>query len=54
VSVVRALVFTILCLVLALVVVGGLGELGLGSFVLLLGLAALGLAVWWQRNRSRS
>ena len=54
-STVRAVVLTLLCLVLALVLVGSLGG-GVGTlgFLLLLGLAVLGFTVWWQRNRSKS
>ena len=49
---VRAVVFTILALALAVVVVGGLGHLGLGGFLVLVCLAVLGFAVWWRRSRS--
>ena len=48
----RAVVFTILAFLLAVVVIGGLGELGLGGFLVLVCLAALGFAIWWRRGRS--
>ena len=51
---VRAVAVTVLGLVLALIVIGSLGGgVGFVSFVLLLYLAGLGAAVWWQRNRSK-
>lgn len=49
---VRAAVFTILALVLALVVASALGGVGLSGLVLLVSLAVLGFAVWWRATRS--
>jgi len=48
---IRAVAFTILALLLAVVVVGGLGELGLGGFLVLVSLAVIGFALWWRRSR---
>ena len=53
-SVVRVVVFMLLALFLALVVVAGFGQLGIGSFAVLLALAVLGFAVWWRRGRTNS
>jgi hypothetical protein len=53
-SLVRVVVFTLVALSLALVLVAGFGQLGIGGFAVLLALAVLGFAVWWRRGRTNS